>query len=53
MLPEDTTVVIHSGQVFNRLGLNVSDEHRQGIHARFRDQSKIYFAQMGLDPALT
>jgi hypothetical protein len=52
MLPEDTTVVIHSSQVFNRLGLNVTDEHRQGIHARFRDQSKIYFAQMGLDPAL-
>ena len=51
-LPEDTTVVIHSSQVFNRLGLNVSDEHRQGIHARFREQSKIYFAQMGLDPAL-
>jgi hypothetical protein len=52
MLPEDTTVVIHSSQVFNRLGLNVSDEHRQGVHARFREQSKIYFAQMGLDPAL-
>jgi hypothetical protein len=52
MLPEDTTVVIHSSQVFNRLGLNVSDEHRQGIHARFREQSKIYFAQMGIDPAL-
>jgi hypothetical protein len=51
-LPEDTTVVIHSSQVFSRLGLNVSDEHRQGIHARFREQSKIYFAQMGLDPAL-
>jgi hypothetical protein len=51
-VPEDTTVVIQSSQIFNRLGLSVSDEQRQGIHARFRDRTKIYFTQMGIDPAL-
>jgi hypothetical protein len=51
-LPEDTTVLIQSAQIVNRLGLNVSDEHREGLHAHFREQIKLYFAQMGVDPAL-
>jgi hypothetical protein len=51
-LPEDTTVLIQSTQITNRLGLNVSEERREGLHARFREQIKIYFAQMGVDPAL-
>lgn len=51
-LPEDTTVLIQSTQISNRLGLNVSDEHRGGLHARFREQTKLYFTQMGVDPAL-
>jgi hypothetical protein len=51
-LPEDTTVLIQGTQIANRLGLNVSDEHREGLHAHFREQIKLYFAQMGVDPAL-
>jgi len=51
-LPEDTTVLIQSTQISNRLGLNVSEEHREGLHARFREQIKLYFTQMGVDPAL-
>jgi hypothetical protein len=51
-LPEDTTVLIQSSRIANRLGLNVSDEHREGVHAHFHEQSKIYFSQMGVDPAL-
>ena len=52
MLPENTTVVIQGTHILNRLGLNVSDDHREGVHARFREQTKLYFAQMGVDPAL-
>ena len=51
-LPEDTTVLIQSTQITNRLGLNVSEESREGLHARFREQIKLYFTQMGVDPAL-
>jgi hypothetical protein len=51
-LPEDTTVLIQNTRIRNRLGLNVSDEHRDGVHAYFHEQSKIYFSQMGIDPAL-
>jgi hypothetical protein len=51
-LPEDTAVLIQGTQIANRLGLNVSDEHRDGLHAHFREQIKLYFAQMGVDPTL-
>jgi hypothetical protein len=51
-LPEDTKVLIQSTKIANRLGLNISDEQREGLHAHFRDQIKLYFAQMGVDPAL-
>jgi hypothetical protein len=51
-LPEDTAVVIQGYEISSRLGLNIADEKRQGVHARLRDQIKIYFAQMGIDPAL-
>jgi hypothetical protein len=52
MLPEDTTVLIQSTQILHRLGINVADEHREGLHARYREQTKLYFAQMGVDPDL-
>ena len=32
--------------------VNITDETRQRVHARLRDQIKIYFEQMGIDPAL-
>jgi hypothetical protein len=51
-LPEDTKAVIQSTTIANRLGLNISDEQREGLHAHFRDHIKLYFAQMGVDPAL-
>jgi hypothetical protein len=51
-LPEDTKVLIQSTNIASRLGLNISDEQREGLHAHFRDQFKLYFAQMGVDPAL-
>src|SRR5262249_1015269 len=51
-LPEDTIIVIQGSEISNRLGLNVSEEHREGLHARFRDLTKIYLTQMGVDPAL-
>jgi hypothetical protein len=51
-VPEPTTVVIGGYQISNRLGLNISDERREGLHARFGEQFKLYLAQMGVDPAL-
>jgi hypothetical protein len=51
-LPEYTTVLIQNTQIANRLGLNISDENRDGLHAHFREQIKRYFAQMGVAPAL-
>jgi hypothetical protein len=41
-----------AGQISNRLGLNVADEQREGLHARFREQTKIYLTQMGVATAL-
>jgi hypothetical protein len=32
------------------LTFKIELEQRQGVHARFREQSRIYFAQMGIDP---
>jgi hypothetical protein len=51
-LPEDTTVLIQNTRIRNRLGLNVSDDAREGLHEHFRDQYKLYFEQMGIDPTL-
>jgi hypothetical protein len=51
-LPEDTKVLIQSTKIASRRGLNISDEQREGLHAHFRDQIKLYFAQMGVAPAL-
>ena len=52
ILPEATSILIQSTKITNRLGLNISDEHREGLHAHFRDQIKLYLAQMGVDPML-
>ena len=51
-LPEDTTVVIQSTGIRNRLGLNLSDDAREGLHGYYRDLYKRYFEQMGIDPTL-
>jgi hypothetical protein len=51
-LPEDTTIFIQGTKITNRLGLNVSNEIREGRHDYFRNQSKLYFEQMGVDPTL-
>jgi hypothetical protein len=51
-LPEDTTVLIDSTRIRNRLGLNIADEAREGLHEYFRDRFRRYFEQMGIDPTL-
>jgi hypothetical protein len=51
-LPEDTTVLIQNTKIRNRLGLNISNEAREGLHEHFRDQFRRYFEQMGIDPTL-
>jgi hypothetical protein len=51
-VPEGTTVVIHGTHLVHRLGLNISDERREGMHARMDQQYRIYLTQMGVDPAL-
>lgn len=51
-LPQDTRIVIQNTRIRNRLGLNVSAEAREGRHAYFRDQYRLYFEQMGVDARL-
>jgi hypothetical protein len=51
-LPEDTTVLIEHTRIRNRLGLNLSDDAREGLHGHYRDLYRRYFEQMGIDPTL-
>ncbi len=48
-VPEATAVVIHGTEIRHRLGLNVSDERREGLHVRFSEQIRLYLTQMGVD----
>ena len=49
---ETTTVVFQGTQVGHRLGHNIPDEIRDGVHVRANEQIKLYLMQMGVDPAL-
>ncbi|MEN3377050.1 MAG: hypothetical protein V7604_2405 [Hyphomicrobiales bacterium] len=49
-VPEDTTVVIGSMWVPNRIGLQAVEPFRDGRHTRFRDLIKLHMTQMGVDP---
>lgn len=51
-LPATTRVVLGSMQIRNRLGLNVSDERREGLTALFGNQFRLYLTQMGIDVEL-
>jgi hypothetical protein len=48
-MPVETTVVIQGTQVGHRLGLNVPEEVRGGVHARSSEQIKHYLTQMGVE----
>jgi hypothetical protein len=44
-----TRVILTGTEIHNRLGLNVSDEHRTGLTVFFNDQSRVYLREMGID----
>jgi hypothetical protein len=49
-LTRGAKVVIGGRGIRNRLGLNVSEERREGLQARFGEQFRLYLTQMGVDP---
>ena len=51
-MPAATNVVVHGTQIGHRLGLNVADEIREGVHGRNYEQTKLYLTQMGVNPEL-
>jgi hypothetical protein len=48
-LPAGARVVLSGMAITNRLAPNVSDEHRQGLTARFGEQFRVYLREMGVD----
>ena len=51
-LPAGTKIVLGGMQIANRLGLNVSEERREGLSVKFGDQFRLYLRDMGIDPQL-
>jgi hypothetical protein len=51
-IPAAAKVEITGMRIKNRLGLNVSEEHREGLSSFFGDQFRLYLARMGIDPEL-
>lgn len=51
-LPAHATVVIGQTSIQNRLGLNVTPEHRTGLTTRFNELFRIYLKEMGVNPEL-
>jgi len=51
-LPATAKVIISGMRIMNRLGLNVSEEHREGLTTYLGDQFKLYLTTMGVDPEL-
>jgi hypothetical protein len=49
-LPRGAKVVVSGRGIRNRLGLNVSEERREGLQAKFGEQFRLYLTQMGVDP---
>jgi hypothetical protein len=52
VLPPDAKVVLTGMNIRNRFGLNVSDERRDGLTARFGEQFRGYLRDMGVDTEL-
>jgi len=51
-IPDGATVLLAGMEIQNRLGLNVSDERRDGLTNRFGEQFRAYLVEMGVDPEL-
>jgi hypothetical protein len=51
-IPATAKVVVAGMRIRNRLGLNVSEERREGLSSLFGDQFRLYLARMGMDPEL-
>jgi hypothetical protein len=51
-IPATAKVVITGSRIQNRLGLNVSEERREGLSSLFGDQFRLYLARMGIHPEL-
>ena len=47
-LPADAKVVIGPAHISNRRGLNVSEEHQQGLQSHYGEQFRLYLIQMGV-----
>jgi hypothetical protein len=51
-LPPGTRMTFGSMFIRNRLALNVPDEHREGLTARFGEQFRMYLRDMGIETEL-
>jgi hypothetical protein len=51
-LPPDTRMILTGMTIRNRLAPNVSDEHREGLTARFGELFRIYLREMGVETEL-
>jgi hypothetical protein len=51
-LPRETQVVVSGMAIHNRLELNVPEERRQGLTARFGELFRLYLREMGIETEL-
>jgi hypothetical protein len=51
-LPPGTRMILTGMFIHNRLAPNVSDQHREGLTARFGEQFRLYLREMGVDPEM-
>jgi hypothetical protein len=51
-LPPGTRMILTGMFIYNRLAPNVSDQHREGLTARFGEQFRLYLREMGVEPEL-
>jgi hypothetical protein len=51
-LPPRTRMILTGMFIHNRLAPNVSDQHREGLTARFGEQFRLYLREMGVEPEL-
>jgi hypothetical protein len=51
-LPPGTRMILTGMAIHNRLALNVPEEHREGLTARFGELFRLYLREMGVEPEL-
>jgi hypothetical protein len=51
-LPPGTRMSLGGMSIHNRLAPNLSEEHREGLTARFGEQFRLYLREMGVEPEL-